>query len=43
MPLSHIVEFLYSVLQGSTSEYCFRHCKSAPVIIVPGKGTSLIQ
>ncbi|XP_059455028.1 universal stress protein PHOS32 [Corylus avellana] len=25
------------VLQGSVSEYCFRHCKSAPVIIVPGK------
>ncbi|KAB5561335.1 hypothetical protein DKX38_006292 [Salix brachista] len=26
-----------SVLQGSVSEYCFHHCKSAPVIIVPGK------
>uniref|UniRef100_A0A2P2JA76 Uncharacterized protein MANES_11G086500 n=1 Tax=Rhizophora mucronata TaxID=61149 RepID=A0A2P2JA76_RHIMU len=25
-----------SVLQGSVSEYCFHHCKSAPVIIVPG-------
>ncbi|XP_015570979.1 universal stress protein PHOS32 isoform X2 [Ricinus communis] len=27
-----------SVLQGSVSEYCFHHCKAAPVIIVPGKG-----
>ncbi|KAJ6927233.1 hypothetical protein NC651_011339 [Populus alba x Populus x berolinensis] len=26
-----------SVLQGSVSEYCFHHCKAAPVIIVPGK------
>ncbi|CAH8360672.1 unnamed protein product [Eruca vesicaria subsp. sativa] len=26
-----------SVLQGSVSEYCFHNCKSAPVIIVPGK------
>ncbi|KAE8008481.1 hypothetical protein FH972_004987 [Carpinus fangiana] len=25
------------VLQGSVSEYCFHHCKSAPVIVVPGK------
>ncbi|KAJ0887040.1 putative rossmann-like alpha/beta/alpha sandwich protein [Helianthus annuus] len=24
-----------SVLKGSVSEYCFHHCKSAPVIIVP--------
>ncbi|CAL9054554.1 unnamed protein product, partial [Musa banksii] len=29
---------IQSVLQGSVSEYCFRHCKAAPVIIVPGKG-----
>ncbi|KAK3195483.1 hypothetical protein Dsin_026793 [Dipteronia sinensis] len=28
---------IQSVLQGSVSEYCFHHCKSAPVIIVPGK------
>ncbi|URE12590.1 Universal stress protein family [Musa troglodytarum] len=28
---------IQSVLQGSVSEYCFRHCKAAPVIIVPGK------
>ncbi|KAG0484234.1 hypothetical protein HPP92_008313 [Vanilla planifolia] len=27
-----------SVLKGSVSEYCFHNCKSAPVIIVPGKG-----
>lgn len=26
-----------SVVQGSVSEYCFHNCKSAPVIIVPGK------
>ncbi|KAG6779525.1 hypothetical protein POTOM_015915 [Populus tomentosa] len=26
-----------SVLQGSVSEYCFHHCKAAPVIVVPGK------
>ncbi|KAH9603695.1 hypothetical protein KSS87_007446 [Heliosperma pusillum] len=26
-----------SVLQGSVSEYCFHHCKTAPIIIVPGK------
>lgn len=35
-----------SVLQGSVSEYCFHHCKAAPVIIVPGKEAgdeSLIQ
>ncbi|KAF3498084.1 hypothetical protein DY000_02057265 [Brassica cretica] len=29
-----------SVLQGSVSEYCFHNCKSAPVIIVPGKVSS---
>lgn len=28
---------MQSVLQGSVSEYCFHHCKAAPVIIVPGK------
>nr|AID16040.1 putative universal stress protein [Catharanthus roseus] len=28
---------IQSVLQGSVSEYCFHHCKVAPVIIVPGK------
>lgn len=28
---------LRSVVQGSVSEHCFHHCKSAPVIIVPGK------
>lgn len=27
-----------SVLQGSVSEYCMHNCKSAPVVIVPGKG-----
>ncbi|KDP41785.1 hypothetical protein JCGZ_26803 [Jatropha curcas] len=35
-----------SVLQGSVSEYCFHHCKAAPVVIVPGKAAgdeSLIQ
>ncbi|GAB2291269.1 hypothetical protein Dimus_025527 [Dionaea muscipula] len=26
-----------SVLQGSVSEYCFHNCKTAPIIIVPGK------
>ncbi|KAH0467930.1 hypothetical protein IEQ34_002963 [Dendrobium chrysotoxum] len=26
-----------SVLKGSVSEYCFHNCKSAPVVIVPGK------
>ncbi|OMO75648.1 Rossmann-like alpha/beta/alpha sandwich [Corchorus olitorius] len=29
---------IQSVIQGSVSEYCFHNCKSAPVIIVPGKG-----
>ncbi|KAM1482376.1 hypothetical protein ACFX1Q_034487 [Malus domestica] len=29
--------FIQSVLQGSVSEYCMRNCKSAPVVIVPGK------
>ncbi|WCJ40161.1 Adenine nucleotide alpha hydrolases-like superfamily protein [Euphorbia peplus] len=29
--------FVQSVLQGSVSEYCFRHCKTAPVTIVPGE------
>ncbi|PPR80318.1 hypothetical protein GOBAR_AA40395 [Gossypium barbadense] len=28
---------IQSVFQGSVSEYCFHNCKSAPVIIVPGK------
>lgn len=28
---------IQSVLQGSVSEYCFHNCKTAPVIIVPGK------
>ncbi|OVA18741.1 CBS domain [Macleaya cordata] len=28
---------IQSVLQGSVSKYCFHNCKSAPVIIVPGK------
>ncbi|GKV21147.1 hypothetical protein SLEP1_g31155 [Rubroshorea leprosula] len=28
---------MQSVLQGSVSEYCFHHCKAAPVIVVPGK------
>ena len=44
--LALLSSFLYfcSVLQGSVSEYCFHNCKSAPVIIVPGKGTiSLID
>lgn len=26
-----------SVLQGSVGEYCLHHCKTAPIIIVPGK------
>ncbi|XP_009594359.1 universal stress protein PHOS32 [Nicotiana tomentosiformis] len=26
-----------SVLQGSVGEHCFHHCKTAPIIIVPGK------
>ncbi|CAH2061582.1 unnamed protein product [Thlaspi arvense] len=26
-----------SMLQGSISEHCFHNCKSAPIIIVPGK------
>ncbi|XP_021738629.1 universal stress protein PHOS32-like [Chenopodium quinoa] len=26
-----------SVLQGSVGEYCIHHCKTAPIIIVPGK------
>ncbi|XP_050107674.1 uncharacterized protein LOC126586772 isoform X2 [Malus sylvestris] len=30
--------FIQSVLKGSVSEYCMRNCKSAPVVIVPGKG-----
>ncbi|KAG9456814.1 hypothetical protein H6P81_001322 [Aristolochia fimbriata] len=29
---------IQSVFQGSVGEYCFHNCKSAPVIIVPGKG-----
>lgn len=33
------LSFFCSFLQGSASEYCFHHCKVAPVIIVPGKGT----
>ncbi|XP_031267774.1 uncharacterized protein LOC116126207 [Pistacia vera] len=28
---------MQSVPQGSVSEYCFHNCKSAPVVIVPGK------
>jgi len=28
---------IQSVLQGSVSEYCFHNCKTAPIIIVPGK------
>ncbi|KAL8542972.1 hypothetical protein ACS0TY_003740 [Phlomoides rotata] len=27
-----------SVIQGSVGEYCFHNCKTAPIIIVPGKG-----
>ncbi|KAJ7978353.1 Universal stress protein A-like protein [Quillaja saponaria] len=26
-----------SVLQGSVGEYCLHNCKSAPIVIVPGK------
>jgi hypothetical protein len=33
--------FFFSVLQGSVGEYCFHHCKAAPVVIVPGKGADL--
>ncbi|WOK97693.1 hypothetical protein Cni_G06401 [Canna indica] len=29
--------FIQSVIQGSVSDYCFHHCKAAPVIVVPGK------
>ncbi|QHO17130.1 Bifunctional dethiobiotin synthetase/7,8-diamino-pelargonic acid aminotransferase [Arachis hypogaea] len=28
---------IQSVLQGSVEEYCFHHCKAAPVVIVPRK------
>ncbi|KAL4331559.1 hypothetical protein AHAS_Ahas13G0512200 [Arachis hypogaea] len=28
---------IQSVLQGSVGEYCFHHCKVAPVVIVPRK------
>ncbi|KAH6780054.1 Adenine nucleotide alpha hydrolases-like superfamily protein [Perilla frutescens var. hirtella] len=28
---------IQSVIQGSVSEYCFHNCKTAPIIIVPGK------
>ncbi|XLS73132.1 hypothetical protein HN51_029997 [Arachis hypogaea] len=28
---------IQSVLQGSVGEYCFHHCKAAPVVIVPRK------
>ncbi|XAR59552.1 hypothetical protein NMG60_11015427 [Bertholletia excelsa] len=28
---------IQSVLLGSVSEYCFHNCKTAPIIIVPGK------
>ncbi|GMP37885.1 hypothetical protein CsSME_00009373 [Camellia sinensis var. sinensis] len=28
---------IQSVLQGSVSEYCFHNCKTASIIIVPGK------
>jgi nucleotide-binding universal stress UspA family protein len=34
---------IQSVLQGSVSEFCFHNCKSAPVIIVPGKGIHYIS
>ncbi|KAL4199198.1 hypothetical protein AMTRI_Chr03g49990 [Amborella trichopoda] len=30
------------VLQGSVGEYCFHNCKSAPIIIVLGKGNFTI-
>ncbi|KAK6916588.1 UspA, partial [Dillenia turbinata] len=33
---------IQSVIQGSVSEYCFHNCKSAPVIIVPGKDNTWI-
>ncbi|RYR12548.1 hypothetical protein Ahy_B04g070043 [Arachis hypogaea] len=28
---------IQSVLQESVGEYCFHHCKAAPVVIVSGK------
>ncbi|KAL9418116.1 hypothetical protein AB3S75_041017 [Citrus x aurantiifolia] len=28
---------IQSVLQGSVGEYCLHHCKTAPIIVVPGK------
>ncbi|KAL1554284.1 hypothetical protein AAHA92_14862 [Salvia divinorum] len=28
---------IQSVIQGSVSEYCFHNCKTAPIIVVPGK------
>lgn len=36
-----VVVIFFSVLQGSVGEYCVHNCKSAPVVIVPGKGMSL--
>ncbi|GAB4837898.1 hypothetical protein Ancab_027423 [Ancistrocladus abbreviatus] len=29
--------WIQCVLKGSVSEYCFHHCKIAPIIVVPGK------
>lgn len=43
MLFSYVAGFVFSVLQGSVSEYCFHNCKTAPVIIVPGKGTTIEQ
>lgn len=37
-PLFCIFFSFFSVIQGSVGEYCFHHCKAAPVVIVPGKG-----
>ncbi|KAK6946265.1 UspA, partial [Dillenia turbinata] len=37
-PVTVVMGTRGSVIQGSVSEYCFHNCKSAPVIIVPGKG-----
>ena len=38
LQLSMLFFSFFSVIQGSVGEYCFHHCKAAPVVIVPGKG-----
>ncbi|KAJ6671380.1 ADENINE NUCLEOTIDE ALPHA HYDROLASES-LIKE SUPERFAMILY PROTEIN [Salix viminalis] len=36
--LCRLADTIHLVHAGSASEYCFHHCKVAPVIVVPGKG-----